>query len=208
MPRGSLIIFSGEGYISNRSWKLRLKVALGAERDLRFFTEYNEKLSDFGLAKDGPMGDESHVSRRVMGTHGYAAHEYLATGHLTTKSDVSSFRVVLLELLSGRRAMDRNRPSGERNLVEWAKPYLANKRKILRLWIIVFKISTLWKKHLEHIQSLNASRGGNVDRTERRVRRRSDTVVTKKPDAGFVRQTAVGCTVVAYPLPSTSPLYV
>jgi serine/threonine protein kinase len=43
---------------------------------------YNAKLSDFGLAKDGPTGDKSHVSTRVMGTHGYAAPEYLATGIL------------------------------------------------------------------------------------------------------------------------------
>lgn len=41
---------------------------------------FNAKLSDFGLAKDGPTGDKSHVSTRVMGTHGYAAPEYLATG--------------------------------------------------------------------------------------------------------------------------------
>jgi hypothetical protein len=42
--------------------------------------DYNAKLSDFGLAKDGPTGDKSHVSTRVMGTYGYAAPEYLATG--------------------------------------------------------------------------------------------------------------------------------
>lgn len=41
---------------------------------------YNAKLSDFGLARDGPTGDKSHVSTRVMGTYGYAAPEYLATG--------------------------------------------------------------------------------------------------------------------------------
>ncbi|KAJ4749213.1 Protein kinase superfamily protein [Rhynchospora pubera] len=94
---------------------------------------YNAKLSDFGLAKDGPTGEKSHVSTRVMGTQGYAAPEYLATGHLTTKSDVYSFGVVLLELLSGRRAIDKNRPQGEHNLVEWARPYLRNKRKIIRV---------------------------------------------------------------------------
>ncbi|GMP49360.1 hypothetical protein CsSME_00016369 [Camellia sinensis var. sinensis] len=94
---------------------------------------YNAKLSDFGLAKDGPTGDKSHVSTRVMGTYGYAAPEYLATGHLTARSDVYSFGVVLLEMLSGRRAVDKNRPSGEHNLVEWAKPYLASKRKIFRI---------------------------------------------------------------------------
>ncbi|KAG2323996.1 hypothetical protein Bca52824_006724 [Brassica carinata] len=257
MPRGSLEnhLFRRGLYFQPLSWKLRLKVALGAAKGLAFLhssetrviyrdfktsnilldSEYNAKLSDFGLAKDGPMGDESHVSTRVMGTHGYAAPEYLATGHLTTKSDVYSFGVVLLELLSGRRAVDKNRPSGERNLVEWAKPYLANKRKVFRVvdnrlqdqysMEEACKVATLSLRcltaeiklrpnmrevvsQLEHIQSLNASRGGNVDRTERRVRRRSDSVVTKKPDAGFVRQTAVGCTVVAYPRPSASPLYV
>jgi serine/threonine protein kinase len=43
---------------------------------------FNAKLSDFGLAKDGPIGGKSHVSTRVMGTHGYAAPEYLATGSI------------------------------------------------------------------------------------------------------------------------------
>jgi serine/threonine protein kinase len=48
---------------------------------LVFLQDYNAKLSDFGLAKDGPSGDKSHVSTRVMGTQGYAAPEYLATGN-------------------------------------------------------------------------------------------------------------------------------
>ncbi|KAJ0801186.1 putative transferase, protein kinase RLK-Pelle-RLCK-VIIa-2 family [Helianthus annuus] len=64
----------------------------------RHLLDYNTKLSDFGLAKDGPIGDKSHVLTRVMGTHGYTAPEYLATGHLTSKSDVYSFGVVLLEM--------------------------------------------------------------------------------------------------------------
>ncbi|CAJ2648516.1 unnamed protein product [Trifolium pratense] len=72
----------------------------------------------------------SHVSTRVMGTYGYAAHEYLATGHLTTKSDVYSYEVVLLEMLSSKSAFDKNRPFGQHILVEWAKPYLANKRMV------------------------------------------------------------------------------
>ncbi|XP_059647045.1 probable serine/threonine-protein kinase PBL10 [Cornus florida] len=133
------------------SWSIRMKVALGAAKGLSFLhnaetkviyrdfktsnilldSNYNAKLSDFGLARDGPTGDKSHVSTRVMGTFGYAAPEYLTTGHLTAKSDVYSFGVVLLEVLSGKRAVDRNRPTRERSLVEWAKPYLANKRKFL-----------------------------------------------------------------------------
>lgn len=43
---------------------------------------FSAKLSDFGLAKDGPMGDQTHVSTRVMGTYGYAAPEYVMTGKL------------------------------------------------------------------------------------------------------------------------------
>jgi serine/threonine protein kinase len=51
---------------------------------------YDAKLSDFGLAKDGPTGDKSHVSTRVMGTYGYAAPEYLATGRLVIPLSESS----------------------------------------------------------------------------------------------------------------------
>ncbi|MCL7050407.1 hypothetical protein MKW94_027675, partial [Papaver nudicaule] len=140
-------------YFQPLSWNLRMRVSLGAAKGLAFLhsaetkviyrdfktsnilldSNYNAKLSDFGLAKDGPEGDKSHVSTRVMGTYGYAAPEYLATGHLTARSDVYSFGVVLLEMLSGRRAVDKNRPSGEHNLVEWAKPYLNSKRKIFRV---------------------------------------------------------------------------
>ncbi|XP_072997724.1 receptor-like cytoplasmic kinase 176 isoform X1 [Typha latifolia] len=155
MPRGSLEnhLFRRGSYFQPLSWNLRMKVALGAAKGLAYLhsdkakviyrdfkasnvlldSNYNAKLSDFGLAKDGPTGDKSHVSTRVMGTYGYAAPEYLATGHLTTKSDVYSFGVVLLEMLSGRRALDKNRPSGEHNLVEWARPNLTHKRKIFRI---------------------------------------------------------------------------
>ncbi|KAL5561837.1 hypothetical protein UlMin_031584 [Ulmus minor] len=156
MPRGSLDnhLFRRASYFQPVSWNIRMTVALGAAKGLAFLhsdearviyrdfktsnilldSNYNAKLSDFGLAKDGPAGDKSHVSTRVMGTFGYAAPEYMATGHLTAKSDVYSFGVVLLELLSGRRAVDKNRPSGEHNLVEWAKPYLASKRRVLQIF--------------------------------------------------------------------------
>ncbi|XP_023533675.1 probable serine/threonine-protein kinase PIX7 isoform X2 [Cucurbita pepo subsp. pepo] len=153
MPRGSL-----ENHLFRRPlplpWSIRMKIALGAAKGLAFLHEeaerpviyrdfktsnilldadYNAKLSDFGLAKDGPEGDKTHVSTRVMGTYGYAAPEYVMTGHLTSKSDVYSFGVVLLEMLTGRRSMDKNRPNGEHNLVEWARPLLGDKRKFYRL---------------------------------------------------------------------------
>lgn len=47
------------------------------------------------------------------------------------KSDVYGFGVVLLEMISGQRALDTNRPSAQLNLVEWAKPYLSDRRKVL-----------------------------------------------------------------------------
>ena len=58
---------------------------------------------------------------------------YLLLGHLTSKSDVYSFGVVLLEMLTGRRSMDKHRPTGEQNLVEWARPHLGERRRFYRL---------------------------------------------------------------------------
>ena len=52
---------------------------------------------------------------------------------MTAKSDVYSFGVVLLELLSGRRAVDKTKIGVEQNLVDWAKPYLGDKRKLFRI---------------------------------------------------------------------------
>ncbi|KAL5697926.1 Serine/threonine-protein kinase pbl35 [Ranunculus cassubicifolius] len=152
MTRGSL-----ENHLFRRSlplpWSNRIKIALGAAKGLAFLhegtepviyrdfktsnilldAEYNAKLSDFGLAKAGPQGDKTHVSTRVVGTYGYAAPEYVMTGHLTSKSDVYSFGVVLLEILTGRRSMDKKRPSGEQNLVAWARPHLGDKRRLFQL---------------------------------------------------------------------------
>ncbi|MED6138125.1 Serine/threonine-protein kinase pbl34 [Stylosanthes scabra] len=153
MPRGSL-----ENHLFRRPlplpWSIRMKIALGAAKGLAFLheeaqrpiiyrdfktsnilldAEYNAKLSDFGLAKDGPEGEKTHVSTRVMGTYGYAAPEYVMTGHLTSKSDVYSFGVVLLEMLTGRRAIDKRRPNGEHNLVEWARPVLGDHRMLFRI---------------------------------------------------------------------------
>ncbi|KAL3642495.1 putative serine/threonine-protein kinase pbl10 [Castilleja foliolosa] len=155
MPKGSMEnhLFRRGSYFEPLSWSLRMKIALGAARGLAFLhsddikviyrdfktsnilldSNYNPKLSDFGLARDGPTDDKSHVSTRVMGTYGYAAPEYLSTGHLTARSDVYSFGVVLLEILAGKKAIDKNRPTGEHNLIEWSRPYLTNKRRILRV---------------------------------------------------------------------------
>ncbi|URD84524.1 serine threonine-protein kinase, partial [Musa troglodytarum] len=131
-------------------WSTRMKIAEGAARGLEYLhdianppviyrdfkasnilldEEYNPKLSDFGLAKVGPVGDKSHVSTRVMGTYGYCAPEYALTGQLTKMSDVYSFGVVFLEIITGRRAIDTSRPSNEQNLVHWAEPLFKDKKR-------------------------------------------------------------------------------
>jgi hypothetical protein len=55
------------------------------------------------------------------------------------KSDVYGFGVVMLEMLSGQRALDSNRPSGQLSLANWAKPYLADRRRLARLMDPRFK---------------------------------------------------------------------
>lgn len=54
-------------------------------------------------------------------------------GHLYVKSDVYGFGVVLLEMLTGLRALDTHRPSGQQNLVEWTRPLLSDRRKLERV---------------------------------------------------------------------------
>ncbi|KAM5556386.1 hypothetical protein ABKV19_024006 [Rosa sericea] len=71
-----------------------------------------------------------------MGTSGYAAPEYVATGHLTAKCDVYAFGVVMLEMLSGKRAMDRSWPTGKLNSVEWSQwtnSDLVSKQRVLQI---------------------------------------------------------------------------
>lgn len=63
----------------------------------------------------------------------YVAPEYAMTGHLLVKSDVYSYGVVLLELLSGRKPVDMSQPPGQENLVTWARPLLTNREGLEQL---------------------------------------------------------------------------
>ncbi|KAI7757618.1 hypothetical protein M8C21_016509 [Ambrosia artemisiifolia] len=135
-------------------WNTRMKIAAGAAKGLEYLHDkanppviyrdlkssnilldegFHPKLSDFGLAKLGPVGDKTHVSTRVMGTYGYCAPEYAMTGQLTLKSDVYSFGVVFLELITGRKAIDNTRAPGEHNLVAWARPLFKDRRKFPKM---------------------------------------------------------------------------
>ncbi|GAB4853908.1 hypothetical protein Ancab_018118 [Ancistrocladus abbreviatus] len=122
----------------------RLKIALGSAKGLAYLHEdchpriihrdikaanilidngFEAKVADFGLAKLS-QDNYTHVSTRVMGTFGYLAPEYAASGKLTEKSDVFSFGVMLMELITGKRPVD---PSGdEDSLVDWARPLLTH----------------------------------------------------------------------------------
>ncbi|KAH6803212.1 proline extensin-like receptor kinase 1 [Perilla frutescens var. frutescens] len=125
-------------------WATRLKIALGSAKGLAYLHEdchpkiihrdikaanilldfnFEAKVADFGLAKFTSDAN-THVSTRVMGTFGYLAPEYAASGKLSDKSDVFSFGVMLLELITGRRPVDTNQTYMDDSLVDWARPLL------------------------------------------------------------------------------------
>ncbi|XP_011000800.1 PREDICTED: receptor-like serine/threonine-protein kinase ALE2 isoform X1 [Populus euphratica] len=129
-------------------WDARMKIALGAARGLAYLHEdsspsvihrdfkssnillepdFTPKVSDFGLAKAAVDGGNKHISTHIMGTFGYLAPEYAMMGHLLVKSDVYSYGVVLLELLTGRKPVDLSQPPGQENLVVYARPLLTCK---------------------------------------------------------------------------------
>ncbi|XP_020551500.1 probable serine/threonine-protein kinase PBL28 [Sesamum indicum] len=137
-------------------WQLRLKVALGAARGLAYLhsssdvgipivhrdfkstnilldDNYEAKISDFGLAKLMPEGQETCMTATVLGTFGYFDPEYTLTGKLTLQSDVYAFGVVLLELLTGRRAVDLNQGPNDQNLVLQVRHILNDKKKLKRV---------------------------------------------------------------------------
>ena len=125
-------------------WAIRLRIAVGSAKGLAYLHEdclpriihrdikaanilvdnkFEAMVADFGLAKL-TSDNFTHVSTRVMGTFGYLAPEYASSGKLTEKSDVFSFGVMLLELITGRRPVDTTNRLMEDSLVDWARPLL------------------------------------------------------------------------------------
>ncbi|PPD66606.1 hypothetical protein GOBAR_DD36516 [Gossypium barbadense] len=130
-------------------WKTRYKVATGIAEGLKYLhhdcprriihrditasnilltEDYEAHISDFGLAKWLPENWHQHVVHPIEGTFGYLAPEYFMHGIVDEKTDVFAFGVLLLEILTGRRAVDLSRQS----LMIWGKPLLeSNKVKEL-----------------------------------------------------------------------------
>ncbi|KAL9388568.1 hypothetical protein Peur_017173 [Populus x canadensis] len=142
MENGSLAqtLLGGEENRARFGWETRREISLGIAQGLAYIHEEIKphivhrdikasnilldknlcpKVSDFGLSKLFPE-NFTHVSTRVAGTLGYLAPEYAISGRLTRKTDVYSFGVLLLEIVSGRKATDFDPELGEHYLVEKA----------------------------------------------------------------------------------------
>ncbi|WJX36215.1 hypothetical protein P8452_24117 [Trifolium repens] len=136
------------GPVSPLTWDIRMKIAVGTAKGLAYLHEglepkvvhrdvkssnilldkkWNAKVSDFGLAKLLGSG-KSYVTTRVMGTFGYVSPEYASTGMLNEGSDVYSFGILLMELVTGRSPIDYSRAPAEMNLVDWFKGMVASRR--------------------------------------------------------------------------------
>lgn len=154
------------------TWHLRMRVALDVARGLEYLHErcnppvihrdikssnilldsnFNAKLSDFGLAVAN--GIQNNKSIKLSGTLGYVAPEYLVDGKLTDKSDVYAFGVVLLELLTGRKAVESVAPSQCQSVVSWAMPQLANRSKLPSIVDPVIR-NTMDLKHLYQVAAV------------------------------------------------------
>lgn len=82
---------------------------------------FEAKVSDFGLVRLGPVGDQSHVSSQIKGTPGYLDPAYCSSFHLSPFSDVFSFGVILLQLLAARPAVDNTRNHSNNHIIEWVR---------------------------------------------------------------------------------------
>ncbi|RWW18090.1 hypothetical protein GW17_00017931 [Ensete ventricosum] len=151
MPQGTLsrhlLDWKEEG-LKPLEWKKRLSIALDVARGVEYLhnlahqsfihrdlkpsnillgDDMKAKVSDFGLVRLAPDGKGCSVETRLAGTFGYLAPEYAVTGRVTTKADVYSFGVILMELITGRKALDESQPEESVHLVTWFRRMQLNK---------------------------------------------------------------------------------
>ncbi|KAL9237847.1 hypothetical protein vseg_012347 [Gypsophila vaccaria] len=153
MPKGHLgqhLFEWQEHHSPPLSWKQRMTIALDVARGVEYLhslaqtsfihrdlkpsnillgDDMRAKVADFGLVKNAPDGKYS-VETRLAGTFGYLAPEYAVTGRVTTKIDVFAFGVILMELITGRKALDETMPDESSHLVTWFRRLLINKDNI------------------------------------------------------------------------------
>lgn len=173
MQNGSLETqLHGPSHGSALNWHMRMKIALDAARGLEYLHEncnppvihrdlkssnilldsnFNAKLSDFGLAVIS--GTQNKNSIKLSGTLGYVAPEYLLDGKLTDKSDVYAFGVILLELLMGRKPVEKMTPSQCHSIVTWAMPQLTDRAKLPNIVDPVIR-NTMDVKHLYQVAAV------------------------------------------------------
>ncbi|OAY83306.1 Receptor protein kinase TMK1, partial [Ananas comosus] len=152
MPQGTLsrhlFDWKEEG-LKPLEWKKRLSIALDVARGVEYLhslahqsfihrdlkpsnillgDDMKAKVADFGLVRLAPAdGKCCSVETRLAGTFGYLAPEYAVTGRVTTKADVFSFGVILMELITGRKALDETQPEESVHLVTWFRRMQLNK---------------------------------------------------------------------------------
>ncbi|OIT07108.1 PREDICTED: receptor protein kinase TMK1-like [Nicotiana attenuata] len=150
MPQGTLsrYLFNWkEEGLKPLEWTRRLTIALDVARGVEYLhglaqqsfihrdlkpsnillgDDMRAKVADFGLVRLAPDGKASVVTR-LAGTFGYLAPEYAVTGRVTTKIDVFSFGVILMELITGRKALDESQPEESMHLVPWFRRMHINK---------------------------------------------------------------------------------
>lgn len=153
------------------TWPMRMKIALDIARGLEYLHErchpaiihrdlkssnilldcnFNAKISDFGLAVvNGPK----KKNLKLSGTVGYVAPEYLLDGQLTEKSDVYAFGVVLLELLLGKKPVEKLGPGECESIITWAMPYLTDRTKLPNVVDPAIK-DTMDLKHLYQVAAV------------------------------------------------------
>ncbi|WVZ09797.1 hypothetical protein V8G54_014327 [Vigna mungo] len=141
MPNGSLSSLLHERSGNSLEWDLRYRILLGAAEGLAYLhhdcvppivhrdikanniligLEFEPYIADFGLAKLVDDGDFGRSSNTVAGSYGYIAPEYGYMMKITEKSDVYSYGVVLLEVLTGKQPIDPTIPDGV-HVVDWVR---------------------------------------------------------------------------------------